>query len=248
MILATDFDGTLSRGGISDRDRAAIVRFRAAGHLFGVVTGRDFGGMYHHLAGEQGAPFDFLIVMNGALILTPEARILFQKSASGEVLPALLHTVGEVCGYPMGCEIAKVRLEFDPAFPDGREGHEPHARAADIPWFTMANTHCDTTEQAAHAIDVIRKRHGAYLNPLQNGPYLDIPPAGVDKGTGIADYASLVGIPQCDIWTAGDNYNDLAMLTRYRGCAMENGVPAVKKASKGIYPDIAAIIEEMLSL
>jgi len=55
-----------------------------------------------------------------------------------------------------------------------------------------------------------------------------------------------MGIPHSEIWTAGDNYNDLAMLTRYRGCAMENGVQAAKDAAKGIYPDIASIIREMM--
>ena len=41
VILASDYDGTLSQGGISDAVRAAICRFRAAGGRFGVVSGRD---------------------------------------------------------------------------------------------------------------------------------------------------------------------------------------------------------------
>ena len=41
-ILATDYDGTLSRGGVSQRNKDAIERFRKAGNLFGVVTGRDY--------------------------------------------------------------------------------------------------------------------------------------------------------------------------------------------------------------
>ena len=77
---------------------------------------------------------------------------------------------------------------------------------------------------------------------------IDIPPAGVDKGTGVAAYAALMGVPHGEIWTAGDNYNDLAMLTRFRGCAMANGVDAVKEAAKGVYPDIASIVAAMLSL
>ena len=41
-ILASDFDGTLNHGGISQRSRDAIAAFRAAGNLFGIVTGRDY--------------------------------------------------------------------------------------------------------------------------------------------------------------------------------------------------------------
>ena len=41
MLIATDFDGTLNRdGGIDGVTRKAIDDWRAAGRLFGVVTGR----------------------------------------------------------------------------------------------------------------------------------------------------------------------------------------------------------------
>jgi hydroxymethylpyrimidine pyrophosphatase-like HAD family hydrolase len=74
---------------------------------------------------------------------------------------------------------------------------------------------------------------------------MDIPPKGVDKGAAIARYAALMDIPQDGIWTAGDNYNDIAMLTPYHGCAMENGVQAAKDAAEYVCRDIADVIETM---
>ena len=44
MLFASDFDGTLSRGGVSDENKDAIRRFRASGGVFAVVTGRSVGG------------------------------------------------------------------------------------------------------------------------------------------------------------------------------------------------------------
>ena len=39
-IIASDFDGTINYNGrVSDEDKAAIKRFRAAGNRIGIVTG-----------------------------------------------------------------------------------------------------------------------------------------------------------------------------------------------------------------
>lgn len=261
MILASDYDGTLCRGQITERDRQAIIRFREAGHLFGVVTGRDFPLAYEPLTGENGVPFDFIICMNGALAVDSKGDILFEKTADGAVIPALFQTVLEAGAGYLGIVTGKTRQNFTPDDFDDPDYFSSFLRKYGVsasnytsdgvpkephPCFTHANTWFSTEAEAARAVEMIRERHGETLNPLQNHVCVDIPPAGVDKGTGIAEYAAMMGIPHNEIWTAGDNYNDLAMLTRFRGCAMENGVEAAKKAAKGVYSDIAAAIEEMM--
>ena len=43
-VAASDYDGTLLRGGKIDAEtKEGIARWRAAGHKFGVVSGRDYG-------------------------------------------------------------------------------------------------------------------------------------------------------------------------------------------------------------
>ncbi|MBE6598686.1 MAG: HAD-IIB family hydrolase [Ruminococcaceae bacterium] len=246
MILATDYDGTLCRGVITDEDRAAIIRFREAGNLFGVVTGRDFPMAYGPLTGDGGVPFDFIIAMNGALAVDREGNILFERRADGVVLPELIRTVCEVGGSHLGCVTGKTRREFSLNVPDGDDFYAPLSDARAIKGFTQGNTWCDNTEITAKAVGIIKERHGAYINVFQNHVCIDMPPIGVDKGTGVAELADIFGVPHGEIWTAGDNYNDLPMLTRFRGCAMENGVQAVKEAARGVYPDIASIIDEMM--
>ncbi len=246
MILATDYDGTLCRGTITEEDRAAIIRFREAGNLFGVVTGRDFPMAYEPLTGENGVPFDFIVVMNGALAVDRRGEILFERQADGAVLPDLIRTVAEVGGSHLGCVTGKTRREFRYDLPDGNDFYAPHSEANAISSFTQGNTWCETVEITARAVEVIRQRHGDYINPFQNHVCIDMPPVGVDKGTGVADLADRLGVPHDEIWTAGDNYNDLPMLSRFRGCAMANGVQAVKDAAKDVYPDIASIVRDMM--
>lgn len=67
-LFASDYDGTLCRGGRIDEDTiAAAARFRAQGGLFGVCSGRDPGTLKAELA-QFGLVCDFLIMMNGARI------------------------------------------------------------------------------------------------------------------------------------------------------------------------------------
>ena len=62
-IIATDFDGTLSYNGrVSDEDKDAIHRFRAAGNKFGIVTGRDVEAA-QWIKPENGLEFDYLITV-----------------------------------------------------------------------------------------------------------------------------------------------------------------------------------------
>ena len=52
-----------------------------------------------------------------------------------------------------------------------------------------------------------------------------------------------MGVDADNIFTAGDNYNDLPMLRRYHGCAMASGVQAAKDVSEFICRDIAEVVE-----
>jgi len=247
MILATDFDGTLCRNGtVTDTDKQAISKFRKAGHFFGVVTGRNFN-IYNHL--KTMIEFDFVICLNGALAIDTQGEIIFEKRADGKILPEVFETLKEVCIDFFGVAKGKNHINFKFDLPEG-DGNEvpPISKFEDFEYFTMLNSLAVSETDAVTAVDTIRRRHGEYLNPLMNGWCIDIPPIGTDKGTGIAQYADIMNVPHDHIWTAGDNYNDMAMITRFRGCAMENAVQELKDNAKGIYPDIASIIEEMLAL
>ena len=87
MLIATDYDGTLNRGGIDEKTRSAIDAWRAAGRYFGVVTGR--GVDFYDTAREERLPFDFLIVCTGSLILSPEKEILYESRIPADVFASL---------------------------------------------------------------------------------------------------------------------------------------------------------------
>lgn len=258
-IIATDYDGTLNQGGIQPHVVEAIARFRAAGNLFGVVTGRDKMGSFDVFFREKTFGFDFVLALNGALALDADGNQLYACPIRGDQLygdttlsRALVHRIWELTGYHCGIAFADSRLDIHPDYANGGKlgwntmtaYHDLETDVfAKMDTFLQLNTVCESEARAKEVTAQLTEEFGAYVNPLQNGVCIDIPVCGMDKGKAIARYASNVGVSACDIWTAGDNYNDLAMLEPYHGCAMKNGVDAVKAVAEYVCQDIAEVVE-----
>ncbi len=251
-ILGSDFDGTLNRGGISPRDREAVARFRAAGNLFGIVTGRDY--YMTHTLRDEGLAVDFVLAFNGAMLIAGDGEragdILWSRSEkNGGVIRWVAEHMGQVYGSPLGCVFLKNRTTFHGACPDGSEKYAPLSAADPMAEYTMLNTWCRTEELAARCVREILDRFGPQaVNPIRNGVCIDIPPVGVNKGEGMARFARERGVPDDCVFCAGDNVNDVAMIARFRGCAVENAAPEAKAAAEAVYPDVAAIIERIMGM
>lgn len=243
-IIATDFDGTLNRGGISNADREAICRFRSAGNLFGVVTGRDYY-MYKTL-NELELEVDFVIALNGAMIISQNGEILREERAYGKVVRSITEFIKEYTSHNLSCLIGLTRLNFNSSYPDGNENLSSLIKANEIETFTHLNTVCDCDELAAKCVSEINKLYGNTVNALQNGCCIDIPPHGIDKGAGVAVYADMMEVPHENVWCAGDNMNDLAMITRFHGCAVSNARTEVKQAAERTYDGIYEIINTII--
>ena len=256
-ILASDYDGTLNRGGISRQTIEMIRKWQAQGNLFGIVTGRDFVRSFPVFTKENAFPFDFIICHNGTVGVDREGNVLFADSADGKVkwgkttlAQELVRRCLELTGNPCGISFETTRLDFHPNSLNGLQAEDedgteysPLSVLAEVGTFHLANAFCDTDEKAAAVTELLKTEFGEVLNPLQNGNCIDISPVGVDKCTGIRHYAELMVVAHDDIWTAGDNYNDISMLKAYHGCAMEGSPQPVIGAGEYICDGIAEVIK-----
>ena len=243
-ILATDYDGTLNRGGISQADRDAIARFRAAGNRFGIVTGRACD-MYDTLV-RQKVDFDFVIVMNGAMILDRDGNTVYEATGDASCVRGITELMGNGYNSFLSYVLHRDRQTFHSAYPDGNGEYAPMSAIDTLTAFTQLNTRTDTDAQAAEAVAELNRRFGEHINALQNGNCIDIPARGIDKGVGVARYADQAGVPHENVWCAGDNMNDMAMITRFHGCAVSNARAEVKAAAEATYDGIYAIIDHIL--
>lgn len=244
-LIATDFDGTLNRGGVSERDRDAIKRFRAAGNLFGVVTGRDT--YMRETLLEANVDFDFVVVLNGAIILDSDGNTLFESTCDGACIRGICDLFAEYDTH-LSCVYRRDRITFKSKYPDGNERYAPLSEIPKITRFTMLNSVVSSDAAATEATARINREFGGYVNALQNGQCIDIPPRGIDKGEGVARIAEIMGVSHDNIWCAGDNLNDIAMIERFHGCAVPNARDEVKAAAERTYDGIYEIADTILSL
>ena len=258
-ILAVDYDNTLFQNGvISPKTLKEIEKFRKDGNLFGIVSGRDYVTGYETFKTENLFDFDFLLLKTGAMACDGGGDILYEDTVNGSMPWGDKTLISAVFDRAFGLgakfattSVGKERKYYYKDYPEGlereyRKAH-PHSELAKIGNTGLVSVICDTEEQATVIAKKLKEEFGYVLNPLQNTIAIDISPAGIDKATGIAKYAEFMRIPFENIYVAGDNYNDLAMLGKYHSCAMTNGVDAAKNISEYVCDTVGDYIELIMN-
>lgn len=253
-IIASDFDGTLCQNGtVSEKTVEAINKFRKKGNYFAVVTGRDYVRSFDFFKQKFSFSFDYVIACNGSCAYDKDGNICFvntvtqKEKYNGESLAkALIKSLIELTGKPCGISFEKSRYDFHPDYPSGAKIDNvefmPLDILDDVYEFVLANAACNSYEATAEVVGILKDKFKNFVNPLQNGWCIDISPAGIDKSTGIAQLADFLNVDYENIWTAGDNFNDIPMLKAFHGCAIESGVNEIRAVSEYVLTDVADVI------
>ena len=237
-IIASDFDGTVNYNGrVSDEDKAAIKRFRQAGNKFGIVTGRD-AELSQWIRQGDNFEFDFIISCTGAFIRDGEGEVLYVKRGKmGAFIDEILKKALE-----LGTYFFTVGNGFNKCYVDTLGKIPPDFSM--LKEFTHANCTFPSDERAQEFTDYVNKNYSDKISAHRNGWSVDMPPANTSKVTGIYEYAGMFENPE--IYTVGDNVNDLSMIKEFCGYAVSNAVPCVKEAAKHQCTRVADMIDELM--
>ena len=239
-IIATDYDGTLNHNGIDDKKRSAIMEWRRAGNLFGVVSGRGIKSLLEVIEGKD-FEYDFLIANNGAIIFDKELNVLAETRCDGVCAVPLITDL-----FSWGCTFANIDKDVPvPLRSDKNECDEGECTLETLPeitYFNQISTWLGSTEEAAVVVNKINEKYKEVLNPLQNGTCIDIVPASVNKAKGIYALLDVVGGKYEDVIAVGDNINDTHMIAEFRSYAMANGVDSIKNLANEITESITDLI------
>lgn len=244
-IIGSDYDGTLNYGGIDDKKLAAIEKWREAGNVFALVSGRGPDGVLE-LYEEKKFGCDYLVANNGAVILTPDGDEVYCAKCDPSLAKPLVKHL-----FDNGCEWAHVQTNFYcRVFADEKnctkEGEYTLDNMPDIPYFSQINTQLPTFEESAKVTASVNEVFGNELNPLQNGECLDIVRKDIDKAKGLYKLADILSAEKEDIIAVGDNINDTHMIAEFRSYAMANAVDSIKELADFITPGVAELIEKEL--
>lgn len=93
ILLASDLDKTLIFDNkISDENKDAIRKFKEAGGVFAISTGRPFNGVEKVIEELQVDP-DYLILNNGALIITSGEEIVHREFIPYNIVEKIFNSI-----------------------------------------------------------------------------------------------------------------------------------------------------------
>ncbi len=217
-VFASDFDGTLYfYKGATEAERLppvsveTIRRYQAAGHLFGLCTGRQVGGLTPFIGGILQP--DFYITSSGANIVGRELEPILKRGVDRSVADALIREYN-----PKGCRMTLdiegeicvfARMDY-PGFYHVITGVD------DAPdgLIHQVSIHTERLEDAAAIVETVNERFGDFVQAFQNVVEVDIAPRGCSKGKGVLylrDYMKQHW-GEVKLYGIGDSMNDLPLL------------------------------------
>ena len=245
-ILASDYDGTLSFGGIDDSKRDAIVRWRKAGNLFGPVSGRGLKNLIDMFA-ENNIECDFILANNGAVIARSDGKVLDEVRCSDAPLKEIVEVL-----FANRCLLAYVHTAFPcvvkPCAEECEEGEYTLATMPDVPYFTQISTLFSSAEEALEMTEKLKEMFGDVINPLKNSVCIDITSPGVNKASGLYRLLEILGAKHEELIVVGDNLNDATMIAEFRSYAMENGAEEIKALANELTVGVDELILRELSV
>lgn len=246
-ILFSDFDGTLYiNGTVNEQDRNAIRRWRADGNLFAMASGRDLNALKTHLI-EENVEWDFLLCLNGAEAYDHCDRLLFETPIDIKILPGLYRSVVQDDGWANVCcgsRGERVRTPNCTLF-NNDHVHYPETHLSSFTKFTQLSTAVADTVAANEVKIRVLQAYGDYVSAEVNGHCIDINARGVNKASGIEKLIQIACLSPENVYCAGDNFNDLCMLTSYQGYAMANGPQEVQNLVGKTVLSIADLIRNI---
>ena len=244
-LIGSDYDGTLNHGGIDEEKLEAIRRWRAAGHIFGVVSGRgpDF---LAELQEKLGDDFDFYASCNGGVAVDAKGNPLFDYRCEGVDAHAFVADLLE-----WGAPFAYVNVD-DACWRVGDKNTTDEIEyliedMPDLPYFHKMAVFLPGPDEAGALVEKVRDKYGDKVNPLQNWWCVDIAPYGVDKAAGLRRLAAHFGVAEEDIIAVGDNLNDAAMVGAFRGYAMAQGSAELKTIAAFVTESVTDLINKELA-
>jgi Cof subfamily protein (haloacid dehalogenase superfamily) len=242
-LVISDVDGTLVTTDkvLTESSRAAVARLHAEGIGFSIVSSRPPFGL-RMLAEPLGLRLP-MGAYNGGALVAPDLTILEQRLLAPEVVRetiAILRSFGadiwvfagdrwlasDGKGAYVDREVRTIRVQ--PTLVERLEDRlDGVAKIVGVSADFERLTACAPVARRTLGDRAVVARSQAY--------YLDITPAGTDKGVFVAGLMRRLDIPAADIVTIGDMENDLPMF-RQSGfsIAMGNAAPEVARLANAV--------------
>ena len=250
-VAASDFDGTLFiNQQISAENLLAIKNWRESGNKFGIVTGRAYVMLPHHLE-EFGLEIDFAICENGAIIHDGSGKVIFETELPKKVLKAIINEPLASKSLHFAFEAAK-KVYCANVKPTSWLLREQArwklpleiidvAQIDDLPRINQLALNFESLETAQNAADILNKKYGDVIFAQKNTVSLDIVIAGMNKAKGVENLLKVMNW-DAKAYVIGDESNDLPMIRHFGGYTVATAKDFVKREASAIFESVGAML------
>jgi Cof subfamily protein (haloacid dehalogenase superfamily) len=239
-LVISDVDGTLvtTDKTLTERSRAAVARLDAHGIAFSIVSSRPSFGL-SELSKRLALHYP-MGAYNGGALVTPDLRVIEQKLVAPETVRLALEVFRS---FAIDVWIFTI---------DSWIVQNPRGAYVELEAHTIG-TQPTVVDRLEHRLDGVAKIVGVSTSPerlarcelavrqavadaasiARSQPYyLDVTPAGVNKGTFVDDLIGRLGLSAAEVVTIGDMDNDVAMFRKSGfSIAMGNAAPNVRQSA-----------------
>lgn len=252
-VLASDYDGTLRTAEMVDEDDVkAIQKFRAAGNVFGIVTGRSMESVNVEID-KNALEFDFIVANNGGVIYDKDLQKLeciymdFNKALD---IIAYIKTL-ECVSFVINDGYHRYKITVDGNQIDHKYGNMPDIEDQEetildrgkVAQLVISLNDAMLADEIARYINT---NFRGYATAYVNVNCVDIVPAGVSKAEGLFYMENHLALSHDDIYAIGDSFNDLPMIEEFHGCAVEHARSVIKDRAAYVYKSVGSCIEALM--
>lgn len=220
-ILFSDMDGTIinEKEVKHPRDKEMLEELQKQGHLIAFNTGRNFQEALFSVESHQ-FPYDYLVLNNGAHIVSKDGKELFKKMIPGDVGKHII----EYCMKIEGLWVFFYNGFKTFGYYNGRTYEHTENGMEEIREYDFCKEYLKATEYDIIAINqedggikeilevqaYIQDHFGKDATSCLNVRYLDITAAGCSKGSGVLTLNQLLN-EEVETYCIGDSFNDISM-------------------------------------
>ena len=213
-VFASDFDGTLyfykADVKLPPENVKKIKEYQAAGHLFGLCTGRQVGGLTPFIGGIIEP--DFYITSSGANIVDRGFEPILKRGVDRGAADALVKKYKD--GHRMTLDVEGDICVFAPMDYPGKYYVITGVDDAPPGLIHQVSIHNETLEEAAAVSAWVNENCGDRVTAFQNVIEVDIAPKGCSKGLGVEYLRDYMKAQWGDVtlFGIGDSINDLPLI------------------------------------
>lgn len=246
-VFASDYDGTLNQNGpLTNDDLNRIEKFRSDGNKFGIVTGRAAQSILHELD-KFKIPYDFIVGINGGLILNSKNEELFGSKLNEKVIETIMQRLTEENVLYYGANDGYGMSQHHVA----GQGYEGDINIEISETKELMKNGIkglfSRTQSPKHAYEIAKRLNDEFetddIVVFQNAWNLDIGVKGIDKANGLKKALVYLGIADAQVFTVGDGHNDLPMLKEYNGFVMKNASDDIKSECGNVVNSVIEALE-----